>query len=61
MNELFSQVAMKVFFKGVVQGVGFRLMTKVYADSLHIRGYVKNLSDGSVELLAVGEKVSLFY
>jgi acylphosphatase len=40
--------------KGNVQGVGFRWSTKSKADELKLSGYVKNLSDGTVELLACG-------
>lgn len=36
--------------KGTVQGVFFRATTKRLADRLGIRGYVRNLSDGSVEI-----------
>ncbi len=37
---------------GRVQGVGFRNFTWRTAMALGIRGYVKNLYDGSVEVLA---------
>lgn len=42
----------KVF--GVVQGVGFRAYVRHEARSLGLKGYVKNLDDGSVEILAIG-------
>jgi acylphosphatase len=45
--------------KGNVQGVGFRAVTKSYADQLKLTGYVKNLADGTVEICAQGEKVQL--
>src|SRR6056297_1042972 len=38
--------------KGRVQGVGFRHFTYRLAMALGIQGYVKNMSDGSVEVLA---------
>lgn len=38
-----------------MQGVGFRWNAKDSVSGLHITGYVKNLSDGSVELLLEGE------
>jgi acylphosphatase/pimeloyl-ACP methyl ester carboxylesterase len=38
--------------KGKVQGVGFRNFTQNFAKNLDIRGYVKNLEDGSVEVVA---------
>lgn len=39
---------------GVVQGVGFRFWTMGKADELALRGEVKNLSDGSVAIVAEG-------
>jgi len=38
-----------------VQGVFFRASTRRQAQQLGIRGYAKNLEDGSVEVLACGE------
>ena len=40
---------------GKVQGVGFRMYTQKKARQLDVRGYVKNLSNGDVEIVAVGE------
>ncbi len=37
---------------GFVQGVGFRYFTKREADKLGIKGYAKNLENGSVEVVA---------
>ncbi|MGC1879572.1 MAG: acylphosphatase [Rhabdochlamydiaceae bacterium] len=45
--------------KGNVQGVGFRATTKACADHLKLTGFVRNLSDGSVEICATGEKPQL--
>lgn len=36
--------------------MNFRSNTKKKADILGIRGYIKNLSDGSVEMVAWGQK-----
>lgn len=41
---------------GRVQGVGFRHFTRQNAKNLNIKGWVKNLSDGDVEAVLVGEK-----
>jgi len=41
--------------KGRVQGVGFRYFTYNKALLYGIKGYVKNLTDGSVEVLAIAE------
>ncbi|MHC4660334.1 MAG: acylphosphatase [Planctomycetota bacterium] len=45
----------RAFFSGMVQGVGFRWTTRSIASNYKIRGFVKNLADGRVELLAEGE------
>ena len=45
-----------IIITGRVQGVFFRQSTKETADSLGIFGWVRNNSDGTVELLLEGEK-----
>lgn len=40
---------------GVVQGVGYRYFVYRIATSLGLAGYVKNLPDGSVEVVAQGD------
>lgn len=44
----------KVFVEGNVQGVGFRATTARLAKEHEIRGYVRNLPDGTVEICAQG-------
>lgn len=44
---------------GRVQGVGFRFFTEKIASRFDILGYVKNLDDGSVEIVAQGSEVNL--
>jgi acylphosphatase len=48
-------IAKRVIFEGRVQGVGFRYTVKDLARGFDIRGWVKNLPDGSVELQTMGE------
>ncbi|MBB23072.1 MAG: acylphosphatase [Roseibacillus sp.] len=48
-------IAKKIIFSGRVQGVGFRYTTKEVATGYDVVGSVKNLPDGSVELLIMGE------
>ena len=53
------KVARKYVISGRVQGVGFRYFTERKANQLGIIGCVKNCWDGSVEVYAVGEPISL--
>ena len=45
-----------LFISGMVQGVFFRYSTKSEADRLGLKGWVKNLIDGGVEVTIEGEK-----
>ena len=45
---------LEVIFVGRVQGVGFRWTTKNLADGFEVTGYVKNLPNGTVEMVAEG-------
>jgi len=49
----------EVHVEGVVQGVGFRYFTKRVAKELGIVGYVKNLPDGRVFIVAEGDENQL--
>ena len=42
-------------FSGTVQGVGFRYTARHIASRFEITGFVRNLSDGRVELVVEGE------
>jgi acylphosphatase len=46
--------AVKINYRGRVQGVGFRWQTESIASDFDVFGYVKNLDDGSVELVVEG-------
>ena len=47
------------FISGFVQGVFFRRNTKERAESLDLTGFVRNLPDGRVEVMAEGPKGKL--
>ncbi len=47
---------MYVFYSGYVQGVGFRYTIRRIGGQFDIRGWVKNLYDGRVELVAEAEE-----
>jgi len=47
-------VRRQVFFTGRVQGVGFRYTTEAVASRFRVTGFVRNLRDGRVELVAEG-------
>lgn len=47
--------AQQVFYEGRVQGVGFRYTVRQIAKEFEVIGWVRNLDDGRVELLAFGE------
>jgi acylphosphatase len=44
---------------GVVQGVGFRWYARQTADRWGVKGFVRNLYDGSVEIYAEGNEITL--
>lgn len=50
---------MRIFYSGNVQGVGFRYTVKSVAAGYEVTGYVRNLPDGRVELVAEGSKEEL--
>ncbi len=52
-------IAKRVIFEGRVQGVGFRYTVKDLARGFDVCGSVKNLEDGTVELLVMGEPAEL--
>lgn len=61
MNGFVSEAkqARRYFVSGMVQGVGFRYFTQEEAESLGLSGYVRNLSDGRVEVYAIGSSDQL--
>jgi acylphosphatase len=54
-----SQIALKIRVVGSVQGVFFRAWTAERARDLGVAGWVRNLSDGSVEGHLEGDKLAV--
>ena len=55
----FSHQRLTAIVYGRVQGVGFRYFVLQQAVALNLSGWVRNMSDGMVEVLAEGDSASL--
>ena len=53
------QKKINIFVTGRVQGVFFRQSTRVMAIKNNVNGWVRNLDDGRVEIVAEGEKQNI--
>ena len=53
------QKRIHIFVTGRVQGVFFRQSTRVMAIKNNVNGWVQNLDDGRVEIIAEGVKLDL--
>ena len=51
-----EKIQKHIYLSGRVQGVGFRAFTQRQASVLDIKGWVKNLTDGRVEVVIQGDK-----
>jgi len=54
-----EQVRADVTFRGTVQGVGFRYTTRHVASGFAVTGFVCNEPDGSVTLVAEGQRAEV--
>ena len=50
----------EIYISGRVQGVGYRYFVYYKAKALGIKGSVKNLGDGRVKVIAIGENTKKF-
>ena len=50
-----AAIAKQYIVRGRVQGVGFRYFVQKTANELGLRGYVRNLDSGDVEVYAIGD------
>jgi acylphosphatase len=53
------QKRISLLITGKVQGVGYRYSVKLKAESMAIRGYVRNQPDGSVFVTVQGENTAV--
>jgi acylphosphatase len=49
-------ISLQVFYEGTVQGVGFRWTVRHIAKGFEVKGWVRNLIDGRVELQVSGDE-----
>jgi acylphosphatase len=52
-------IQLQIIVSGEVQGVGYRYYTQMKAIQFGITGWVRNLQEGGVEILASGPKADL--
>lgn len=56
MSSMAEKYRLQVWYSGRVQGVGFRYKAAQIAKGFDVSGVVRNMDDGRVHLLAVGDK-----
>ena len=52
-------IGISVRIEGRVQGVGFRWWVQALGREMGVRGWVRNLSDGAVEVHVAGDETSI--
>ena len=59
MTQTSNKIAIHAYVSGRVQGVYYRSSIKKKAQELNIKGWIKNLIDGRVEVFACGEETQV--
>ena len=54
-----ARIAVRLVIRGRVQGVGYRWWARGQARRLKLAGWVRNRSDGTVELVAAGSPAAV--
>jgi acylphosphatase len=53
--KVMDETRARILVEGLVQGVGFRFFSSATARSFQLKGFVRNLSDGRVEIEVEGD------
>ncbi len=51
--------ASKIVISGTVQGLFFKNFTKENADKLNLKGFIRDLESGEIEVIAEGERENI--
>jgi acylphosphatase len=54
-----AKICKRVTYSGQVQGVGFRYAARQVASGFPVAGFVRNLRDGDVEIVAEGDAAAV--
>jgi acylphosphatase len=52
-------ISLQVFYEGRVQGVGFRWSVRHVAKGFDVKGWIRNLIDGRVEMQVSGDEAEV--
>ena len=55
-----ADICLHAVFHGTVQGVSFRAYAKRFADRGGVKGWIRNMSDGSVEAVFQGRRDAVY-